>query len=290
MALHTRHAGRTLIDPVLVVALEGWIDAGLGAAGAVAALLETSPTELIAAFDTDALIDYRSRRPTLRIADGVHDRTRWPTIELRAGRDRAGRDFCLLVGAEPDLRWRAFVAEVVGLAAELGVRLAVGLGAFPAPVPHTRPVKVAATAPPESEHLLARVGVVRATIEVPAGAWGALEEAFGAAALPAVGLWARVPHYVAGMPFPPASAALLETLGRVADLELDLTEVRQAGDRTLRRVDELIAKSRDHAEMVRELERTIDEAEGNPLRVSRIPTGDEIAAELERYLRQQRGE
>jgi proteasome assembly chaperone (PAC2) family protein len=182
------------------------------------------------------------------------------------------------------------VEAVVSLTRELGIRMAVGLGAFPAPAPHTRPVRLAATAPLASSDLLARVGVMQGEIEVPSGIWGALEIAFGEADIPAVGLWARVPHYVAGMAFPSAGAALLDGLSAIADLTIDSSSLHTTADTTLRQVDALIAKSDEHTAMVRQLERTVDATEGNPLDIGQVPTGDELAAELERYLRGDRGE
>jgi len=285
VSIYERHPSRPLTEPVLVVALEGWVDAGLGADGAVSALLSDEPTELVATFDGEALIDQRARRPVAHISQGVNEGLTWPVVQLRAGHDRAGADVCFLVGPEPDFRWPTFVRAVVALAGELGVRLVVGLGAFPAPAPHTRPVRLAATAPRASAELVARVGVVQGELDVPSGVWGALEIAFGDAGVPAVGLWARVPHYVSGMAFPAASAALVDGLAAVADLVLDAAALHASGDASQRQVDDLIAKSDEHTAMVRQLERSVDAAEGNPLDVGQLPTGEELAAELERYLR-----
>ncbi len=290
MTLYERHLGRPLDHPVLVVVLEGWVDAGLGADGAITALLSAGPTELVATFDGESLIDQRARRPVVHISHGVNEGLTWPVIQVRAGADRDGRDVCYLVGPEPDFRWRPFVDAVVGLGRELGVRMVVGLGAFPAPAPHTRPVRLAATAPPQSAELVARVGIVQGEIDVPSGVWGALELALGEAGIDVVGLWARVPHYASAMPFPAASAALLDGLGSVAGLSIDSSALHGAGDAALRKVDELIAKSTEHTAMVRQLEQSVDEAEGNPLDVGQIPTGDELAVELERYLRERRSE
>jgi len=290
MALYERHSTRALDRPVLVVALDGWVDAGLGADGAISALLGEVPTELVATFDGDSLIDQRARRPVAHIVHGVNEGLTWPVIQVRAGTDRDGHDVCYLVGPEPDFRWRPFVDAVVGLGRELGVRMVVGLGAFPAPAPHTRPVRLAATAPPQSAELVARVGIVQGEIDVPSGVWGALELALGEAGIDVVGLWARVPHYASAMPFPAASAALLDGLGSVAGLSIDSSALHGAGDAALRKVDELIAKSTEHTAMVRQLEQSVDEAEGNPLDVGQIPTGDELAVELERYLRERRSE
>jgi hypothetical protein len=290
VTLYERHGERILDRPVLVVALDGWVDAGLGADGAITALLSADPTELIATFDGESLIDQRARRPVVHISHGINEGLTWPVIQLRVGTDRGGADVCYLVGPEPDFRWATFVTSVVTLAQQLGVRMVVGLGAFPAPAPHTRPVRLAATAPPASADLVARVGIVQGEIDVPSGVWGALEIAFGDADVPTVGLWARVPHYVSGMSFPSASAALIDGLAAVGDLSLDSTELHTAADASLQQVDDLIAKSAEHTSMVRQLERSVDAAEGNPLDVGTLPTGEELAAELERYLRDERSD
>jgi proteasome assembly chaperone (PAC2) family protein len=209
---------------------------------------------------------------------------------MRLGQDLLGADVCFLVGPEPDFRWPSFVSSVVGLCRDLRVRMVVGLGAFPAPAPHTRPVRLAATAPPSSADLVAEIGIVQGEIDVPSGVWGALELALGEADIAAVGLWARVPHYVSGMAFPSASAALLDGLASVAGLSVDASPLHTAADASLRQVDDLISKSSEHTAMVRQLEHSVDTAEGNPLDVGQLPTGDELAAELERYLRDERGE
>ncbi len=272
-----------LTEGVLVIALDGWIDAGLGAAGAIAALLQAGPTELVAGFDGEELLDYRARRPVLRLVDGENTGLGWSEIQLRAGQDRAGRPIAYLVGPEPDLRWRGFAAAVGDLASELGIRLAVGLGAFPAPAPHTRPVRVAGVSP--DQVLAGQVGIVPGRLDVPAGIEGVLELALARVGIPAVGLWARVPHYVATMSYPAASAALVDALAEVGGLDLDSSGLHRSADVVRQRVDELIAASDQHREMVRQLETNLDAAEGNPLDLGQIPSGDELAAELERYLR-----
>ena len=202
------------------------------------------------------------------------------------GEDRAGNDIVFLVGPEPDFHWRPFVAGVVELAHDIGVRLSVGLGAFPAAAPHTRPVRLAATA--TATELASEVGVVPGALEVPAGVEGALEEGFSQTEIPAVGLWARVPHYVSAMPYPAASAALVDGLAAVAGLTLESSGLHAAADVTRSRVDELIAQSGEHQAMVSQLEDNVDATEGTPLNLGPLPSGDEIAAELERYLRGER--
>lgn len=271
--------------PVLVIGLEGWVDAGLGASNAIAELLTEERTEVLATFDGETLIDQRARRPVARIENGVTTSLTWPEIQLRAGRDHDGADMVFLVGPEPDFRWRPFVDTVVDLGRRLGVRMVVPLGAFPAPAPHTRPVRLAATVPPGGEDLAMRVGIVEGELEVPAGVTSAIELAFGLARVPTVSLWARVPHYVAAMPFPEASAALLDGLAAVAGLSIDTSSLHAAADVTRRRVDELIANSDEHLDMVRRLEHQFDATEGNAFGMDGVPSGDEIAAELERFLR-----
>lgn len=290
MTLYERHMDRALDRAVLVVALEGWVDAGLGADGAISALLSAGPTELIATFDGESLIDQRARRPVAHIARGINEGLTWPVIQMRLGQDLLGADVCFLVGPEPDFRWPTFVQSVVGLCRDLRVRMVVGLGAFPAPAPHTRPVRLAATGPPSSADLVGQIGIVQGEIDVPSGVWGALELALGEADIATVGLWARVPHYVSGMSFPSASAALLDGLAAVAGLSVDASPLHTAADASLRQVDDLISKSSEHTAMVRQLEHSVDTAEGNPLDVGQLPTGDELAAELERYLRDERGD
>jgi proteasome assembly chaperone (PAC2) family protein len=279
------HGEPVLDRPVLVVALEGWVDAGLGATTAIAALLAQEPTETLVTFNGEHFLDQRARRPVARIVNGITTDLTWPSTFVRLGHDSAGTDILYLVGPEPDFHWRAFTDAVVGLAKSWRVRMVVGLGAFPAPAPHTRPVRLAATAPPESADLVERVGVVQGELEVPAGAMSALELAFGHAAIPAVSLWARVPHYVAGMPFPEASAALIEGLADVAGLSIDTGSLRNAADSSRRQVDQLIADNDEHQAMVRKLEENLDASEGNAMGVGEVPSGDEIAAELEKFLR-----
>jgi PAC2 family len=289
MALYTIHQRPSLTgEPVLVMCLDGWIDAGLGAATALAGLLASVESEVVATFDTDELLDHRARRPVVRIVDGLNTGLTWPELQLRAGRDAAGHHLLVLVGPEPDHRWRAFCDDAVELAVSLGTRLAVGLGAFPAPVPHTRPCRLASTA--TTEALAAQVGFVTGTLDVPAGVQAALERSFAEAGVPAIGLWARVPHYLAAMPYPEASATLLEGLSSLTGLQIDTTELREAAADTRRRVDELVANNPEHQQLVAQLEGAADAETGSGANggFGNLPSGDEIAAELERFLRGER--
>ena len=281
---------RPAVDqPVLVMAPEGWIDAGLGGGGAMATLISSMETELVATFDSDALLDHRARRPVARIADGVYEAVLWPEIEVRAGKDGEGRDVLVLVGPEPDHYWRGFADAVGELSQLLGVRLLVGMGAFPAPVPHTRPGSVVATA--TSAELAGQVGVVKGNLDVPAGIVVAVQRRFAELGIPALALWARVPHYAAGMPYPEASMLLLEQLGVVGGVTVDVEPLREAAEATRQRLDELTANSMEHRALVHQLEAQVDaEGSGEDEAAggwSNLPSADELGAEVERFLRDQ---
>ncbi|HEY5156250.1 MAG TPA: PAC2 family protein [Acidimicrobiales bacterium] len=269
--------------PVVVVVLDGWIDAGLGAAAALETIVGSRSAELVATFDADTLLDHRARRPTMHLVDGIQTGLSWPTIEMRATTDNAEHDVLLLVGAEPDHLWRAFSDAVVNLSMAMGARMIVGLGAYPAPVPHTRPTRVVSTT--GSRELADRAGFVNGRVDVPAGVQAAIEEHANQMGIPALGLWAQVPHYASAMPYPAAGAALLDGLHQVADLRFDSEPLRDDAIAARTRLDALIADSDEHQQLVRQLEQQADAVaknDGVPL-----PSGDELAAELERYLRDQ---
>lgn len=274
-----------LDSPLLVVVLDGWIDAGLGAGAALEAISASTPMEVVATFDTDALLDHRARRPTMHLADGLQTGLSWPTIELSAGADTDGNDVLFLLGAEPDHTWRGFSRAVVDLALEFGTRMVVGLGAYPAPVPHTRPTRVVATT--AAAELAQQVGTVRGRIDVPAGVQAAIEERASSQGLPSVGLWAQVPHYASAMPYPAAGLALVESLAEVANVNFGSGELRNEAAAARTRLDGLIAESTEHQQLVHQLEEQVDaqaDADGQSL-----PSGEELAAELEKYLRDQDG-
>jgi predicted ATP-grasp superfamily ATP-dependent carboligase len=215
------------------------------------------------------------------LEDGIISELRWPRIELRAGTDREGNGMLLLVGAEPDHLWHSFTDSVVDLALEMGARMVVGLGAYPAPVPHTRPVQLSCTA--SSDELAARIGFLRGSLEVPAGVQAAIEQHANSVGIPAVGAWAQVPHYTAAMPYPAASIALIEATSELTGLSLDAGDLAAEATATAARIDELVQGNEEHAAMVHALEVQAD-ATPSP---ADLPSGDELAAELERFLRDQ---
>lgn len=278
---------RDIFQPILLVVMDGWVDAGGAAQMAVERILDGREIEQIGTFDADALLDHRARRPVMRLEDGVVTDLTWPVIEVVLLRDDQAHDVVLLHGAEPDHSWSEFIDQVGDLAEELDVVMVVGLGAYPAPVPHTRSTRLACTA--STAELARRLPFERATIEIPAGIQSAIEHDAAQREIPAIGLWAQVPHYIAGMGFPAAAAALLDGVADLTGVRFDPTPLRDQAVTTRRHVDELVTQDSEHQAMVRQLEALYDQqaAERAVEETADLPTGDELAAEVERFLRDQ---
>ncbi|GAA0967288.1 filament polymerization regulator ParJ [Acrocarpospora macrocephala] len=267
-----------LVDPVLIAAFEGWNDAGEASSGVLAHLeTEWKATPLVE-LDPEDYYDFQVTRPIVELGEGMTRSITWPTTRLLVARPPgAKRDVVLLRGIEPNMRWRSFCAEIVGLCHDLGVELALLLGALLNDSPHTRPVPIVGSV---SDPGLARVLNLDLTkYEGPTGIVGVLQHSLGSAGLQAVSLWASIPHYVAQPPNPKATLALLRRVEDMLDIPMpygDLTEEARAWETG---VDELASQDSEVAEYVRELEERKDAAE--------LPeaSGDAIAAEFERYLR-----
>jgi predicted ATP-grasp superfamily ATP-dependent carboligase len=281
-------------DPVLVAALDGWTDAGSAGTAAAEALLDQFEVTEIGAFDPDALFDYRDRRPVIEIDRGLLGAPRWPELHVDLVTPPSGPKLVVLGGAEPDLRWRTVGADVIELAEALGVRRYVGLGSVPGPIPHTRPVQLISTS--SDPELLERFGRPHEQVVVPASCQVTLEAELRAAGLTTLGLWARLPHYVA-TDYPAASKALLERFSAYAGTPVDVTGFEEAIEEQRVQLDEAAAASEEIIEHVRGLESMYDavlEAEREQrsdegplqgLAPEEVPSGDEIAAEVERFLR-----
>ena len=276
----------TLDAPVMVVMLTGWIDASAAAAAAMTTLQEESATRPLATFDGDAFIDYRARRPTMELRDGVNVRLVWADIELSVGSDSDGHDVLTLSGPEPDSQWRRFADVASTLAVELGVTKMVALGAYPFATPHTRDPRLSSSSP--SPEVIADLAYLKNSIDVPAGMGAVLEHAFVDKGVPALGIWAQVPHYVSAMSYPAATLALLNGLHEVAGVRIDATAIRQETIIQRQRLDQLVAGNDDHRAMVHQLEELYDSQQQTGMfGAAGIPTGDELAAEFERFLRDQ---
>jgi predicted ATP-grasp superfamily ATP-dependent carboligase len=287
-SLYEYHEDPGVQDAVLIVALEGWIDAGAGAATAAETILRSVPHKTtVATFDSDSLLDHRARRPIMHLVDGVNTGLTWPTIELLGMWDQAEQDVLFLVGPEPDHNWPSFAEAVVDLAEAMEVIQVLGLGAYPAPVPHTRPVQLASTA--SSAELARRTGFVRGTLDVPAGVQAAIERQAADRGMSALGLWAQVPHYAAAMPYPAAAARLIEGLHEVAGLRFEAGDLDRQAESTSVHLDKLVADSDEHQELVHQLERHVDEGaeDGAEEGAIELRSGDELAEEFQRFLREQ---
>ncbi len=289
----------TLTDPVLVVMLTGWIDASGAAAAAMTALQDETDAIDLVSFDDDLYIDFRARRPILELRDGVATRLVWASPEMQYGQTAGGRDVVLLHGPEPDMAWHRFCATIGDLAEQLGVRRMVGLGAYPFATPHTRPVMLSATSP--SRDVLASLPFRTNSVDVPAGMAAVLEQELHGRGIPAVGIWAQVPHYVASMSYPAASVALLDGLSTAAGITIAAEDLRREALLQRDRLDQLVAANPEHQAMVEQIERLYDAAEesGGTPGIPTDPTGegqpgvgelelrsgDELAGEIERFLR-----
>lgn len=279
-----------LTEPVLVVAMDGWIDAGGAAATAMTTLMSATSAETIAEFDADRLLDHRARRPIMHLVNGLITDLTWPAIELRAGTDADGNDVLLLVGAEPDFEWQAFADAVVDLAHDHDCRMVVTMGAYPAPVAHTRPTALSVTTS-STELSDSLHGYVRGTLEVPGGIHAVLDVAANNSGIPAMGIWAQVPHYISAMPYPAASVALLEGLEEVAGVRIEPGQLPSDAKATRIRLDELVAENAQHQTMVAQLEELMDQGLGGPddaptFGFDHLPSGDELAEELQEFLRE----
>ncbi|WP_052667485.1 PAC2 family protein [Nitriliruptor alkaliphilus] len=283
-------------DPVIVVALDGWTDAGAAGTTAAELLLDQFEVTELGVFDPDALFDYRDRRPVLEIDRGQLGVPRWPELHVDLVTPPAGPKLVVVGGAEPDLRWRAVADDLIELAEALGVGRYVGLGSIPGPIPHTRPVQLISTS--SDTDLLARFGRPHEQVVVPASCQVAIEAQLRTAGLTTLGLWARLPHYVA-TDYPAASKALLERLSAYTGTPVDVSGFEDAIEEQRVQLDEAAAASEEITEHVRGLEAMYDavleaerqqqlDAEPGPLQgmtPEQVPSGDEIAAEVERFLR-----
>jgi proteasome assembly chaperone (PAC2) family protein len=264
-----------LRDPILVVTLSGWVDAGMAGAGAVAVLTEQLEAKrAFGRIDLADLMDLQQTRPTVHLVDGVSREITWPSIDFIAG--RSARDVVVCVGPEPSLRWRAVLGEIVDAAKRLGVSRAFTLGGIPSVASHRRPVEVLATG--TSEDVVAEIGAWRNDYTGPTGAQSALQVLLGEASVPTIALWAQVPHYVAAGPSPPAIRALLARVRDLSGLQVDLSTLDDQAQAYIQRVDEGIADRPDVVEAIREIESGTEPP---------LPSGEELASEIERFLRGQ---
>ncbi|MCA1821696.1 MAG: PAC2 family protein [Pseudonocardiaceae bacterium] len=280
------------VGMVLVHALTGFVDAGQAGHLAVTHLLENLEHRLVATFDIDQLLDYRSRRPMM-----IFDEDRWagyerPELVLYEVEDCAGTRFLLLTGPEPDLQWERFADAIRELVDDFGITLTVGLGAVPMAVPHTRPAMVTAHA--TRRELISGYQRWFQTMQIPGHAGALVELRLGEVGHDAMGFVVHVPHYLARMEYPESARGLLEHLARSSGLDLPVDALLPAAQRVLEEVNERLARSPQSMKVVTNLEEQFDAVMSDSQRRSLLsadagplPTGDEIAAELEQFLAEQ---
>jgi predicted ATP-grasp superfamily ATP-dependent carboligase len=267
--------------PVLVAAFRGWNDGGQGATLGAGYLARQWSAEAFAEIDPENFYDFQAVRPNVSLEEGLTRKLEWPANTfLHAPIPDLDRDVVIMLGVEPNLRWKTYSQLVLDLAQELGVGLVVTLGSLLADVPHTRPAPVSAAA--SDPALVEELGVEPSRYEGPTGILGVLLDACRRAGIPSVSLWAAVPHYVSLAPSPRAALALCRRLGELVGTDIDLAELEQAAEEYNEQVTEAVASDSETAAYVDELERRVDLMEA----AEDLPSGESLAAELTRFLRE----
>jgi len=267
--------------PVLLAAFRGWNDGGQGASLGGGYLARQWEAESFAEIDPENFYDFQAVRPHVSLEEGLTRKLEWPANTfLHAPIPDLERDAVILLGVEPNLRWKTYSGLVLELAQELGVELVVTLGSLLADVPHTRPAPVSAAA--SDPALVEELGVEPSRYEGPTGIVGILLDSCRQAGIPSVSLWAAVPHYVSLAPSPRAALALCRRLGELVGTDIDVSELEQAAEEYTEQVTEAVASDAETAAYVEELERRVDLMEA----AEELPSGESLAAELTRFLRE----
>ncbi len=274
---HVRWATRPALDrPVLVAAFEGWNDAGDAASGATRWLRDRWSAEPFADIDPEEFYDFTSTRPQVRLGQGLQREIVWPVNEFSAAQlPDGGPHVALLMGTEPQLRWRTFCNQVLEVAKAFDARMVVTLGALLAEVAHSRPVSVIGTA--YDPAVVQQLGLQHSTYEGPTGILGALHDASRQAGIRSASLWAAVPTYVPAAPSPKATLALVERTASLLEVPLMTTDLELAAAEYERQVSELVAADDETAEYVARLEERYDEGDRDD--------GRSLIEEVERFLR-----
>jgi proteasome assembly chaperone (PAC2) family protein len=270
-----------LTRPILVAAFRGWNDGAQAASLAAGYLAKTWGAERFAEIDPEEFFDFQATRPHVSLEEGLTRRIDWPeTAFYHARPEGLDRDIVLLLGIEPNLRWRTFTDLVVGLARDLGIELLITLGALLADVPHTRSAPVTGSA--TDKELVERLGLSASRYEGPTGIVGVIHDVCGQSGIPSASLWAAVPHYVSLTPSPRGALALCERLGDVLGIQIEADELEEAARNYEEQVSEAVASDEETAAYVDELERRSDQLED----ATELPSGDALAAELTRFLKE----
>ncbi len=276
--------------PILIAGFTGWNDAADAASVAVDTLLNSWQARRFGAFDGEEFFDFQSTRPQVKLVDGVTREIEWPENRLSATEPNleaaGGRGGILLTGPEPNFRWRAFAAAVVDLAKELNVEMVVTMGALLADVPHSRPVSVAANS--QDSALVESLGLSASRYEGPTGITGVLHRVCAEGGLPSVSFWASVPHYLPAVPSAPAALALLDKLSTLLGTSVDTSDLEHTAETYQEQVSVAVSQDSDLSSYVHMLEERFDSQANQGARD--LPTGDDLAQELEGFLREQHRE
>jgi predicted ATP-grasp superfamily ATP-dependent carboligase len=268
--------------PAMVCAFQGWNDAGDAASSAVSFLATSLSARRFARIDSEEFYDFQANRPCVRFVENGQREIVWPTVEVfEALAPRAPRDLVLVQGVEPSMRWRAFCAHLIDLAEALGVQVVVSLGALLGDVPHTRPVAITGHA--SDPALVERLGMQGSTYEGPTGIVGVLHSACMEAGLPSASLWAGVPHYVAAAANPKAALALVRRVEALIGVSVDVSELESAAVDYERQVERAVQSDPDIQAFVERLEQATESEEPS---LENVPSGDILAREFQRFLRQ----
>ena len=280
----TTHKEIELRSPTLIAAFRGWNDAGDAASFAATHLSRAWGAEKVASIDPEDFYDFQAVRPQVRLSDGLTRQISWPANEFWAARNESlEHDVLLLVGTEPNLRWRAFSELIIDKARSFGVELVITFGALLADVAHSRSVPITGTAADRA--LIAKLGLTRSRYEGPTGIVGVLNDAFGRTGVDSASLWAAVPHYIAVTPNPKAALALINKASQLIGIPVETSDLERASVTYEQKVSEMVAADEDVEAYVKLLEERSDESALEEIDPSRLPSGDALAAELERYLR-----
>lgn len=269
--------------PAMVTAIRGWNDGGEAASIAVRYLIERWDGARMATLDPEEFVDFQVTRPTVRLEDGVSRVIEWPEGEFTLASPE-GRSVVFFTAVEPNMRWRTFSSAVVDTAKEIGAETLVTLGAFLTNVPHSRPVPVVGSAPTPEE--ASSLGLATSQYEGPTGIVGVLHDTANRSGLRSISLWAAVPHYLPVAPNPKAALALVQRLSAILHTDVELAALQQASREWEESVGQLLEENDELGAYVQQLEQAVDSGD-TEIRLSEdIPSGDSIAAELERFLRE----
>jgi proteasome assembly chaperone (PAC2) family protein len=278
------HDDLHLNDPILIAAFRGWNDAGDAATFAASHLARVWSAEPVASIDPEEFYDFQAVRPQVELLDGETRTIKWPENDFYAARLRSSpHDVLVLVGTEPNVRWRTFAGLIAGMAERHGARLVITLGALLADVPHSRPTPVTGTA--GNRELIEKLGLQRSRYEGPTGIVGVLHEALSNAGIGSASLWAAVPHYLSVTPNPKAALALIDRAVELVGAPAEVDDLQRATVSYEERVSEMVASDEDVQAYVQLLESRADERETESISPEELPSGEALAAELERFLR-----